>query len=151
MSDKTLLEQWRGLAYDQQADKQKLEKLWNEYFEIEKGIYAELLKNPDEEVKGTVKELAEKYGQSVLTMTGFLDGINDSLKTPNPKLLRLKTPYRQEQQPLNLKTSQQDPQTSCLRNHCHHQNQASASASSIPAHVSRPLPYNSAHPRSERP
>ena len=28
MSDKTLLEQWRGLAYDQQADKQKLEKLW---------------------------------------------------------------------------------------------------------------------------
>ena len=74
MSDKTLLEQWRGLAYDQQADKQKLEKLWNEYFEIEKGIYAELLKNPDEEVKGTVKELAEKYG----------DGINDSLKTQNP-------------------------------------------------------------------
>ena len=84
MSDKTLLEQWRGIAYDQQADKQKLEKFWAEYFEIEKNIYAELLQNPDEEVSGTVKELAEKYGQSIMSMTGFLDGINDSLKTPNP-------------------------------------------------------------------
>ena len=33
---------------------------------------------------GKVKELAEKYGQEVLTMVGFLDGINDSLKIPNP-------------------------------------------------------------------
>ena len=30
------------------------------------------------------KELAEKYGQDVMTMVGFLDGINDSLKVPNP-------------------------------------------------------------------
>ena len=37
-----------------------------------------------EALKGTVKELAEKYGQEVLTMVGFLDGINDSLKNPNP-------------------------------------------------------------------
>ncbi len=84
MSDKTLLEQWRAIAYDQQADKNKLQKMWSEYFEIEKQIYAQLLENPDEEVKGTVKELAEKYGQSVMTMTGFLDGINDSLKEANP-------------------------------------------------------------------
>lgn len=40
--------------------------------------------NPDEEVKGTVKELAEKYGIEVFTMTGFLDGINESLKEENP-------------------------------------------------------------------
>ena len=54
------------------------------YFNIEKGIYEQLLSNPDEVVTGTVKELAEKYGQEVLTMVGFLDGINDSLKIPNP-------------------------------------------------------------------
>ncbi len=84
MSEKTLLEQWREVAYNKNADKKTLEKLWAEYFEIEKNIYAQLLENPDEEVTGTVKELAEKYGQSVMTMTGFLDGINDSLKTPNP-------------------------------------------------------------------
>ena len=47
-------------------------------------IYEQLLDNPEEEVRGTVKELAEKYGQDVMTMVGFLDGINDSLKVPNP-------------------------------------------------------------------
>ena len=31
-----------------------------------------------------VKELAEKYELSIMEMTGFLDGINDSLVTPNP-------------------------------------------------------------------
>ena len=35
-------------------------------------------------MKGTVKELAAKYGVEVLTMVGFLDGINESLKTENP-------------------------------------------------------------------
>ena len=84
MSDKTILEQWRAIAYDQQADRNKLQQFWAKYFNIEKNIYAQLLENPDEVVTGTVKELAEKYNQEVLTMVGFLDGINDSLKTPNP-------------------------------------------------------------------
>ena len=32
----------------------------------------------------TVKELADKYQVSLMTMTGFLDGINDSLVEKNP-------------------------------------------------------------------
>ncbi|XCP84254.1 SEC-C metal-binding domain-containing protein [Roseburia hominis] len=80
----TLLEQWRDTAYSKEMDQNELQKFWGTYFQIEKEIYAKLLENPDEEVKGTVKELAEKYGVEVFTMTGFLDGINDSLKTPNP-------------------------------------------------------------------
>ena len=84
MSDKTILEQWRSIAYDQQADRNKLQRFWANYFNIEKGIYEKLLANPDEVVTGTVKELADKYGLEVLTMVGFLDGINDSLKTANP-------------------------------------------------------------------
>lgn len=79
-----LLEQWRSTAYDERMSKDKLQRLWNEYFEEEKRIYQELLKNPDEVVTGTVKELADKYQVSLMTMTGFLDGINDSLKEPNP-------------------------------------------------------------------
>ena len=75
-----LLKQWRDVAYSQQADKAKLQKFWAEYFVIEKGIYEQLLSNPDEVVRGTVKELADKYKVNVMTMTGFLDGINDSLK-----------------------------------------------------------------------
>lgn len=84
MSEKSLLEKWHAVAYDQSLSKEQLEKFWSEYFLIEKGIYEQLLEDPDTEVKGTVKEVAEKYGLDVMTMTGFLDGINDSLKVPNP-------------------------------------------------------------------
>ena len=80
----TLLEQWRATAYNEQADRGQLQNFWSSYFQIEKEIYEKLLSNPEEEVKGTVKELAEKYGQDVMTMVGFLDGINESLKESNP-------------------------------------------------------------------
>ena len=84
MSEKCLLDQWRDMAYDRELSKEQLEKFWGRYFSIERGIYEQLLTEPDVEVKGTVKELAEKYGQEVLTMVGFLDGINDSLLVQNP-------------------------------------------------------------------
>ena len=79
-----LLQEWREVAYSQTTDKKQLQKFWSDYFLTEKGIYEQLLENPDEVVRGTVKELADKYGISVQTMTGFLDGINDSLKEKNP-------------------------------------------------------------------
>lgn len=80
----TLLEQWRDVAYNETTGQDKLQQLWAAYFQEEKEIYAQLLKNPDEVVKGTVKELAERFKVSIMTMTGFLDGINDSLQEPNP-------------------------------------------------------------------
>lgn len=76
----TLLENWRNLAYGDGLDDKKKEELWSGYFTIEKGIYEQILSNPSEAVEGTVKELAEKYDTEVLVMTGFLDGINESLK-----------------------------------------------------------------------
>ena len=79
-----LLKKWRDAAYSETANKGDLQRLWNQYFEDEKWIYAQLLKNPDEVVTGTVKELAERYDVTIMTMTGFLDGINDSLKEKNP-------------------------------------------------------------------
>ena len=79
-----LLQQWRSVAYSETANKGDLQRLWTKYFEQEKDIYAQLLANPAEEVTGTVKELADKYGVTVMTMTGFLDGINESLKVENP-------------------------------------------------------------------
>ena len=83
-TDMALLKQWRDMAYDEKANKGDIQRFWAKYFNIEKGIYEQLLEDPDTEVKGTVKELAEKYGQDVMTMTGFLDGINDSLVEANP-------------------------------------------------------------------
>ena len=79
-----LLKKWCETAYSQTANKGDLQRLWDDYFQKEKEIYAQLLTNPDEEVKGTVRELAEKYDVDIMTMTGFLDGINDSLKEANP-------------------------------------------------------------------
>ena len=66
------------------ANKGDLQRFWADYFKKEQAIYKELLADPDTEVKGTVKELADKYGITVMEMTGFLDGINDSLVEANP-------------------------------------------------------------------
>lgn len=79
-----LLDQWRNVAYDESANKGDLQRFWGDYFKKEQAIYKELLAAPDTEVKGTVKELADKYGVTVMEMTGFLDGIQESLVNPNP-------------------------------------------------------------------
>ena len=79
-----LLKEWQKIAYDEKRDKGTIQRFWANYFNLEKGVYEKLLAEPDTEVTGTVKELAEKYGLSIMEMTGFLDGINDSLVTPNP-------------------------------------------------------------------
>lgn len=84
MAKVTLLDKWRKIAYNENEDRNKLKAFWEVYFAQEAEIYKQLLENPDEEVAGTVKELAEKYNMELLSMAGFLDGINDSLKIVNP-------------------------------------------------------------------
>ena len=79
-----LLEEWTKVAYNEKQDRNTIQKFWNDYFLKEKSVYEKLLETPDEEVKGTVSELAEKFGLTVMEMTGFLDGINDSLVKKNP-------------------------------------------------------------------
>ena len=79
-----LLQEWQKVAYNEKANQGELQRFWQRYFLIEKGIYEKLLTNPDEVVEGTVKELAEKYEISIMDMTGFLDGIIDSVVEPNP-------------------------------------------------------------------
>ena len=79
-----LLQEWHKIAYNEKAGQAEIQRFWQRYFLLEKGVYEQLLTNPDEVVEGTVKELAEKYNLTTLEMAGFLDGINDSLVTPNP-------------------------------------------------------------------
>ena len=43
-----LLEQWQATAYDENLSQAQLQQLWATYFEKEKNVYAELLKNPEE-------------------------------------------------------------------------------------------------------
>ncbi|MDF2840604.1 MAG: preprotein translocase SecA subunit [Clostridia bacterium] len=76
----SLFETWRNTAYNEEQDEQSQKEFWENYFEIEESIYEKLLTNPSEPTVGTIKDLAEKFGTDSLTFTGFLDGINDSLK-----------------------------------------------------------------------
>ena len=76
----TLLEQWRNKAYGDVLDARQRDQLWNTYFAIEKGIYEKILSDPSKVYEGTLKELAELFGTNIEIMTGFIDGIDDSLK-----------------------------------------------------------------------
>lgn len=80
----SLLTDWRDYAYGMDSDEKAGQLFWANYFNIEKGIYQQLLADADTVVSGTVKELAAKYDTELKNMVGFLDGINDSLVTPNP-------------------------------------------------------------------
>lgn len=78
-----LLANWREMAYQTERDARSEQMFWANYFNQEQGIYEQILAS-DEVVSGTVKELAEKFDVELSMMVGYLDGINDSLKTPNP-------------------------------------------------------------------
>lgn len=78
-----LLQDWQKIAYNKNANQKDLQDFWNRYFQLEKGGYEQLLTTPDEAVEGTVRELAEKYNLELMAMVGFLDGIQESLVTPN--------------------------------------------------------------------
>ena len=42
-----LLEQWQKVAYNEKADRGELQRFWQRYFLLEKGVYEQLLTNPD--------------------------------------------------------------------------------------------------------
>lgn len=79
-----LLQEWREYAYGVELNSKEGKAIWDKYFEQEKAIYQQLLAAPEKVVSGTVQKLADKYGMELNYMVGFLDGINESLKEPNP-------------------------------------------------------------------
>lgn len=80
----SLLSEWRASAYEKEMSQNESQLFWGNYFAEEKSVYEKILSTPEEVVTGTVQELADKFGIKLMLMVGFLDGINDSLKTPNP-------------------------------------------------------------------
>lgn len=75
-----LFKDWQDFA-DKKSAEPNAQQFWTEYFLREKDFYAQLLKS--EPISGTVQALAEKFGVDLIEMTGYLDGINDSLKVTN--------------------------------------------------------------------
>lgn len=80
----SLMEDWEVLAGQYDKNQQMAQKFWTDYYMQEKAVYEKILTEPVEVHKGTVAELAEKFGMDVVRFGGFLDGINESLKAPNP-------------------------------------------------------------------
>ena len=80
----SLLQEWRDYAYGQEMNDRASQMFWANYFNIEKEIYIKLLSNSDKVWEGSVAELAKEFGTELSMFVGFLDGINDSLVTPNP-------------------------------------------------------------------
>ena len=78
-----LLKDWREHAYSLDDRTPEGKQFWLNYFGVEQGIYKQILSNPDEIIECTVKELAEKYDTTIELITGFLDGIDESLKESN--------------------------------------------------------------------
>ena len=62
---KTLMEKWRDVAYSSQTDKGTLQRLWTEYFTVEKGVYEKLLSNPDEEALLNTEEYRAKIAFAI--------------------------------------------------------------------------------------
>ena len=80
----SLMQQWEDMVSVFNNDAKAQQKFWTDYYLQEKGVYEKLLEEPVEVISGTVQELADKFEMDVVLFGGFLDGINESLKQPNP-------------------------------------------------------------------
>ena len=80
----SLMQQWEDRVDSLKNDADGQQKFWTDYFLQEKAVYEQLLEEPVMAVSGTVSELADKYNMDVVLFGGFLDGINESIKEPNP-------------------------------------------------------------------
>lgn len=52
---------------------------WKEYGDMEIRVYTEVLANHKQPMKGSIKQLSEKFNTTPEFFMGFVDGINDSL------------------------------------------------------------------------
>lgn len=70
---------WKDIAEEERSE-QDSKKYWDEYFALETENYKKILAEPAKVWSGKVKELAAEFGMDDVTFTGFLDGVNSSLK-----------------------------------------------------------------------
>jgi uncharacterized protein YecA (UPF0149 family) len=84
MKTMSLLQEWRDGAYGKDMNERSGQLFWANYFNVEKEIYKKILADADKKWEGTVASLAQEFDTELMLFVGFLDGINDSLVTPNP-------------------------------------------------------------------
>ncbi|MDR1798005.1 MAG: SEC-C domain-containing protein [Clostridiales Family XIII bacterium] len=77
---KSLEKQWLDLLGKQ--TKQTMPDFWGKYSDVEQKLYAFLLKQEGLAWKGVFSEMADSLHIDKVWFMGWLDGMNDSLKTP---------------------------------------------------------------------
>ena len=75
----SLYSDWKEIA-EQERGQAENDKFWNDYFDLEAENYIKILSNHEHVFSGKLAELADEFGMDDVTFTGFLDGINTSLK-----------------------------------------------------------------------
>lgn len=76
----SIYEDWIKRAFTPEG--KSIEPVWNEYLPKEQAVYEYILTEKVTEIKGTVAELAKKFGLTAEYTIAFIDGLNDIL--PNP-------------------------------------------------------------------
>lgn len=77
----SLYKQWTDMVVEYVKTKGE-EAFWSEYMDVETRIYKDLLAKHGEVKTAKLADLAKEFDTTVEFVMGFLDGINDSLRTP---------------------------------------------------------------------
>ena len=75
----SLFSKWEELS-DIERTQPEAEMFWKNYWAMERTAYEIILKEKSNIIEGKVNDLCKKYGMTAVFFTGFLDGINSSLK-----------------------------------------------------------------------
>jgi hypothetical protein len=87
-----LFSEWQALCQREMEDSE-LKEFWDTYFEAEKQNYIKILSNKGQPIEGKLTKLADDFDMNDVIFTGFLDGINTSLKqTVNLEKAKASTP-----------------------------------------------------------
>ena len=76
-----LYKKWNDMVVDYVQTKGE-GAFWEVYSDIEKRIYTDILSGGSDKYSFTIKELAKKMETTDEFVMGFIDGVNDSLRTP---------------------------------------------------------------------
>ena len=75
----SLYSDWQDRA-DALTTPEEQQRYWGNYFDMETENYKKILADPSHLYEGSLADLAAEFNMDDVTFTGFLDGINTSLK-----------------------------------------------------------------------
>ena len=76
----SLFSQWKDIGQAERSEKE-YKQFWDSYFDIEKEAYKKILARKEDFYEGMLSELAAGFDMECVVFAGFMDGINDSLKS----------------------------------------------------------------------